>query len=217
MSNNAKGRTGGYAWVWIVIIPAVTWSALLIGLALLGIWPFGPSRLFGFPNVAQGGISTPTLTPLPVVSVQTSVPMPTNTVSTGQAARVLKGHTGSVIGVAFSPDSKTLASVGGDDDGRVKLWRVADGTLIYSIDAHSGGAGDVAFSPDGKVIASAGKDGFVRLWNAADGKLIRELGGSVADLTRLAFSPDGQSVAAGSWGRSWMNRVDTVHLAGSGR
>lgn len=187
---NQRSRRAGWlpAWAWIIIIPLVTWLGLLVGLAMLGFLPRG---MLGFPSSADS--STPT--PIPDQSVQ-----------------VLKGHTNSVTGVAFSPDSTTLASVGEETAGRLKLWRVADGSLIYSIDAHKGGASSVAFSPDGKIVATGGKDSLVRLWNAADGTPIRDLPGSIQEPISVAFSPDGQTIAAGSWGRSWLNRIDTVHL-----
>lgn len=176
------------SWAWIIIVPLVSWLALFLVLIIAGVVPLGP---FGF--LSGGSSSTPTATP-------------------NQSVHVLKGHTASVKGVAFSPDSTTLASVGDEAEGRLKLWRVADGTLIYSVDAHKGGARCVAFSPDGKLIATGGQDGVVRLWNAADGTLVRELTGSVADQTAVTFSPDGRTVAASTWGRSWAGEVDTVHL-----
>ena len=39
------------------------------------------------------------------------------------------GHSGSVLSVAFSPDGTTLAT--GSIDKTVRLWRVADGTLVW--------------------------------------------------------------------------------------
>src|SRR6266566_6312492 len=149
------------SWAWTIIVPLVAWLALFLVLVFAGMVPLGP---FGF---LSGASSAPTATP-------------------DQSVRVLKGHTASVKGVAFSPDSAMLASVGDEAEGRLKLWRVADGTLIYSVDAHKGGARCVAFSPDGKLIATGGQDGVVKLWNAADGTLVRELTGSVADQTAVA-------------------------------
>ena len=59
-------------------------------------------------------------------------------------------------GVAFSPDSKLLASA--DGDGTVRLWNPATGQPVGApIQAGAQtGVVAVAFSPDGKLLASAG-------------------------------------------------------------
>ena len=46
-------------------------------------------------------------------------------VATGKLLASLRGHTGAVYTVAWSPDGKTLAS--GSDDRTVKLWDAAVG------------------------------------------------------------------------------------------
>ena len=76
-----------------------------------------------------------------------------------------------VLGVAFSPDGKLLAT--GYGNGYVRLWnpatRQAIGAplLADTSPQGEGGVGAVAFSPDGKLLATAGGDGYVRLWNPA--------------------------------------------------
>src|SRR5262245_55562922 len=79
-------------------------------------------------------------------------------------ARKLKGHEGSVLGVSFSPDGKTLASCGRDKT--IKIWVVASGELKTTLIEHTGDVYDVLFSPKGDLLASGGKDKIIRLWDS---------------------------------------------------
>ena len=64
----------------------------------------------------------------------------------------LQGHTNAVVSVAFSPDSKTLASA--SYDGTLKLWDMTTGKERATLGEYTGCLGCVAFSPDGKTLAS---------------------------------------------------------------
>lgn len=67
-----------------------------------------------------------------------------------------------VNAVAWSPDSKRIAT--GSDDETVRIWEVATGhtDLIYR--GHGNIVLAVAWSPDGKEIASSDQNGAVRVW-----------------------------------------------------
>jgi WD40 repeat protein len=110
---------------------------------------------------------------------------------------VLIGHNGSVESVAFSPDGKILAS--GSRDDTIKLWDVATGREIRTLQGHTGDVNSVAFSPDGKVLASGSWDKTIKLWDVATGTLLRTLKGHTDYVRSVAFSPDGKVLASGSF------------------
>jgi WD40 repeat protein len=51
-------------------------------------------------------------------------------------------------------------------DGTVRLWEVASGQLLASMQGHAGGVWGVGLSANGSLLASGGADGAVRLWEA---------------------------------------------------
>lgn len=114
----------------------------------------------------------------------------------------LKGHTGAVQSVAFSPDGALLASGAGDNT--VRLWRMHDGAAERTLKGHKRLAGmlflagvySVTFSPDGTLLASGAVDETIRLWRVADGTTVRIFKSS--DASSMAFSPDGTLLAANS-------------------
>jgi WD40 repeat protein len=75
---------------------------------------------------------------------------------------MIKGHINSVFAIAFSPDSKTLASAWSDDT--VRLWDGRSGAALQTLKGHTNYILAIAFSLDGKTVASASSDRTVRLW-----------------------------------------------------
>jgi WD40 repeat protein len=73
--------------------------------------------------------------------------------TTGKELRTLRGHTGAVGSLAFTADSKTLASGAGLFDGRVKLWDLATGTDLGTLGSKAETAGVMAFIPKTATLA----------------------------------------------------------------
>lgn len=106
------------------------------------------------------------------------------------------GHAAGVENVAYSPDGALAASASGD--GTAKVWRAADGGLLYTFTNPFFGSAaihSVQFSPDSESLVFTGTGGgfLVRL---SDGAVLQtycclETGYA------SAFSPDGQYIAIG--------------------
>jgi eukaryotic-like serine/threonine-protein kinase len=108
----------------------------------------------------------------------------------------LRGHTGIVTRVAFSPDDRHLASVG--IDGSVKIWDTTTGEGV-NLGRHNGKALAVGYSEDGRHVASGGADKMVKIWDTVTGAELLTLRGHSDAVVAVAFSPDGSRLASTSW------------------
>lgn len=102
-----------------------------------------------------------------------------------------------ISGVAFSPDGKTL--FGGGDDGRVRLWDVAQGKLKSSTPiGHDAPIMDLKLSGARNLLVTLGTDQLIRFWQMESKVPLAteyKVAGSAAK--GIAFSPDGQWLATG--------------------
>jgi WD40 repeat protein len=88
---------------------------------------------------------------------------------TGQLERVMRGHSGFVVGVYFTPDQRRLISQG--LDGTVRIWDPASGKELLTLaDPLSKGSWDwyAAVSPDNRKLFSApGSQKELIIWESA--------------------------------------------------
>ena len=146
--------------------------------------------------VLQGGSSTLFSPDGTILASGTWREVNLSDVTTGANIATL-GHETSVTSVSFSSDETTLAS--GSGDGTVKLWNVATGHNITTLDGHTDWVSSVSFSPDGRTLASGSWDKTVKLWDVATLQNIATLP-HTGSVHSVSFSSDGTILASGADG-----------------
>src|SRR5262249_43932026 len=106
--------------------------------------------------------------------------------------------------LAFSPDGRTIATLGGRDWERniqiqpeIVLWETATGQERLRLAMKEGRVNHFAFSPDGRLLAAVGQTEVIRLWDTWTGQEVGQFTGHRGWMTSLAFAPDGKTLASG--------------------
>jgi WD40 repeat protein len=107
--------------------------------------------------------------------------------------RTLKGHSGSVSGIAITADGSRTASV--SSDGTLRIWDVESGREVRTL-RESPGWG-VALSRDGKRAVSSSGDSLI-VWDLEAGVQWRTLQGHSDRVIGVALSVDGRRAASGA-------------------
>ena len=98
--------------------------------------------------------------------------------------------------INISPDQSLVALYDEKTKG-VRIWSLAENTVLRALQGHSYKLVFGAFSPNAQFLALGSTDGSVRLWRVSDGSLTATFTGPAMDEGSAAFSPNGQVIAAG--------------------
>ncbi|HMC89885.1 MAG TPA: serine/threonine-protein kinase, partial [Gemmataceae bacterium] len=108
-------------------------------------------------------------------------------------AMILRGHGGSVVTVALSPEGKRLVS--GGEDGAAWLWDTTSGLGHVMPAKDKARIKAVAFAADGQTVAVAREDGTLVLWDSANHRERARLDKALEGPRSLAFFRDGKRLA----------------------
>lgn len=104
-----------------------------------------------------------------------------------------------VLALAWSPDSKLLATGGGVPaaSGEFQIWDPVLGEMVRELeDSHSDTVFGLEFSPDGKNIASVAADKFVKVYEVETGKHVKSFEGHTHHVLAVSWKADGKQLAS---------------------
>jgi WD40 repeat protein len=110
--------------------------------------------------------------------------------------------------VAVTPDGRRVLS--GSSDNTLRVWDVASGQTLKTLQGHNGGVNAVAITPDGRCVVSEARDKTLRVWDLESGtELVTfTVDGSVS---AWRVGPDNRMIVAGDgFGRLHFLRLEGV-------
>ncbi|XP_031624833.1 protein HIRA homolog [Contarinia nasturtii] len=107
----------------------------------------------------------------------------------------LRGHSGDILDLAWSPQDRYLAS--SSVDNTIIIWCMNNFQSVTTLKGHSGLVKGVVWDPVGAFLASQSDDRTVRVWRTKDWNCEKVISepfedcGGTTHVLRLSWSPDG--------------------------
>jgi WD domain, G-beta repeat len=116
---------------------------------------------------------------------------------TGEFVREIESpHSDIVLGLAFSPDDRLIASCAADRF--MKVFDLTTGQLVRAFEGHTHHVIDVSWSADSRFLATSGADKVVKVWDARSGEQKQTIGGFGKEVTGVKFIENRRQVIASS-------------------
>ena len=172
-----------------------------------------PKERFGSIKAFANALAQAALSERPIISVSPSTIPPsleapindpsfpvTLPLSYGEPATIVLctylGHNDKVNALAWSPDSRSIAS--GSDDKTLQVWDATNvGNVITVNKSYS--VKSISWSLYRDLIAYGGGDATVQVWNRAGGENSYTWRGHSSPITAVAWSPGSSSIASASY------------------
>ncbi len=89
-------------------------------------------------------------------------------------------------------------ALSGSDDNTLRLWDLATGETLRTLEGHSDWVSAVAVLADGSRVVSGSWDDTLRLWDLATGETLRVFKGHTSRVSAVAVLADGRRAVSGS-------------------
>jgi WD40 repeat protein len=122
--------------------------------------------------------------------------------------QTLRGHLDGVHAVAVNSEGGYAISCG--HDNTLRVWELASGRCVHTLEGHKGRVSSVAFTPHGYAVSSSWDT--LRLWDLASGRCVRILGegNDIGIAIQVAITPDSRyAVSCTDWGTLGVWELET--------